>query len=113
MFETSLTWNDLLVPAAGRGDDADHHVGGARRHAARHPLRRHPRHGALVGQAPLGFVLDIFRSVPLLIQLVLANSFKSILGLQVSPSPSAASCCRSTPRPIAPRSCAAASSPCR
>lgn len=34
--------------------------------------------------APLGFVLDIFRSVPLLIQFVLANSFKSIVGLNVS-----------------------------
>ena len=34
---------------------------------------------------PLGFVLDIFRSVPLLIQLILANSFIPILGLRVSP----------------------------
>ncbi len=33
---------------------------------------------------PLGAVLDIFRSVPLLIQLVLVNSFKSIIGLDVS-----------------------------
>jgi polar amino acid transport system permease protein len=35
--------------------------------------------------APIGFVLDIFRSVPLLIQLVLANAFKSIVGLNWSP----------------------------
>lgn len=35
--------------------------------------------------APIGFVLDIFRSVPLLIQLVLANAFKSIIGLNWSP----------------------------
>ena len=34
--------------------------------------------------APIGFVLDIFRSVPLLIQFVLANSFKSIIGLNWS-----------------------------
>jgi His/Glu/Gln/Arg/opine family amino acid ABC transporter permease subunit len=34
--------------------------------------------------APIGFVLDIFRSVPLLIQFVLANSFKSIVGLNWS-----------------------------
>lgn len=34
---------------------------------------------------PLGFVLDIFRSVPLLIQLILANSFIPILGLRLSP----------------------------
>ena len=33
----------------------------------------------------LGFLLDIFRSVPLLIQLILANSFAPILGLRVSP----------------------------
>jgi hydroxyproline transport system permease protein len=34
--------------------------------------------------AALGAVLDVFRSVPLLIQFVLANSFKSIVGLDVS-----------------------------
>jgi polar amino acid transport system permease protein len=33
---------------------------------------------------PLGAVLDVFRSVPLLIQLVVVNSFKSILGLNAS-----------------------------
>jgi polar amino acid transport system permease protein len=35
--------------------------------------------------APLGFLLDIFRSVPLLIQLILANSFIPMFGLRVSP----------------------------
>lgn len=34
---------------------------------------------------PLTFVLDIFRSVPLLIQLVLANSFQAIIGLGWGP----------------------------
>jgi hydroxyproline transport system permease protein len=34
--------------------------------------------------APIGFVLDIFRSVPLLIQLVLANAFKPMIGLNWS-----------------------------
>lgn len=34
---------------------------------------------------PIGFVLDIFRSVPLLIQLVLANAFKPMIGLNWSP----------------------------
>lgn len=34
---------------------------------------------------PIGFVLDIFRSVPLLIQLVLFNSFIPIMGLRASP----------------------------
>ncbi len=33
---------------------------------------------------PLGAVLDVFRSVPLLIQLVLVNSFKSVIGFDVS-----------------------------
>ena len=35
--------------------------------------------------APLTFVLDVLRSVPLLIQLVLANAFQSIAGLGWSP----------------------------
>lgn len=34
---------------------------------------------------PLAFLLDIFRSVPLLIQLILANAFQAIAGLQISP----------------------------
>jgi His/Glu/Gln/Arg/opine family amino acid ABC transporter permease subunit len=34
---------------------------------------------------PIGFVLDVFRSVPLLIQLVLFNAFIPILGLRASP----------------------------
>jgi His/Glu/Gln/Arg/opine family amino acid ABC transporter permease subunit len=33
---------------------------------------------------PMGGLLDVFRSIPLLIQLVLVNSFKSIIGLDVS-----------------------------
>ena len=33
---------------------------------------------------PLGAILDVFRSVPLLIQLVLINSFKSIIGINAS-----------------------------
>lgn len=33
---------------------------------------------------PLGGILDVFRSIPLLIQLVLINSFKSIVGLNAS-----------------------------
>ena len=34
--------------------------------------------------ATLGTVLDVFRSIPLLIQFILANSFKSIIGLDIS-----------------------------
>jgi polar amino acid transport system permease protein len=33
---------------------------------------------------PLGAILDVFRSIPLLIQLVLVNSFKSIVGIDAS-----------------------------
>ena len=33
----------------------------------------------------LGFLLDVFRSVPLLIQLILANSFAPILGVRLTP----------------------------
>ncbi|MCE6983021.1 ABC transporter permease subunit, partial [Pseudomonas frederiksbergensis] len=33
---------------------------------------------------PLAWVLDVFRSVPLLIKFVLFNSFKSIVGLDIS-----------------------------
>ena len=32
----------------------------------------------------LGIVLDVFRSIPLLIQFILANSFKSIVGIDMS-----------------------------
>jgi hydroxyproline transport system permease protein len=36
--------------------------------------------------APLGFVLDIFRSVPLLIQLIIVNAFLGpVIGLRVTP----------------------------
>jgi His/Glu/Gln/Arg/opine family amino acid ABC transporter permease subunit len=35
--------------------------------------------------APIGFLLDIFRSIPLLIQLILANAFQAIAGLNASP----------------------------
>jgi hydroxyproline transport system permease protein len=34
--------------------------------------------------AALGALLDVFRSIPLLIQFILANSFKSIIGLDIS-----------------------------
>ena len=34
--------------------------------------------------AALGAVLDVFRSIPLLIQFILANSFKSIVGVDMS-----------------------------
>lgn len=62
---------------------------------------------------PLAWVLDVFRSVPLLIQFVLFNSLKSIAGLDISAFAVAAWCSASTPRPSAARSCAAVSRRCR
>jgi hydroxyproline transport system permease protein len=85
MFETSLTWNDVLFLLQGAVTTLTITfwavLGGTIL-------------GMLFGliratapwwvNAPIGFVLDILRSVPLLIQFVLANSFKSILKLQIS-----------------------------
>jgi His/Glu/Gln/Arg/opine family amino acid ABC transporter permease subunit len=84
MFETSLTWNDVLFLLQGAVTTLTITfwavLGGTIL-------------GMLFGliratapwwvNAPIGFVLDILRSVPLLIQFVLANSFKSILKLQI------------------------------
>ncbi len=61
MFSTSLTANDLLFLLGGAW------------------VTLQPR-----ASLPLAWVLDVFRSVPLLIQFVLFNSFKSILGLKIS-----------------------------
>lgn len=38
-----------------------------------------------IAAAPLTFILDVLRSVPLLIQLILANAFQSIAGMGWSP----------------------------
>ncbi len=84
-FDTSLTLNDFLFMLKGAGVTISITfwavLGGSIL-------------GLLLGlgrasapwwlNAPIGFVLDIFRSVPLLIQFVLANSFKSIIGLNWS-----------------------------
>lgn len=85
MFNTSLTWNDMLFLLQGAGTTLAITfwavLGGTIL-------------GMLFGLArasapwwvnvPLGFLLDILRSVPLLIQFVLANSFKSIIKLNVT-----------------------------
>ena len=74
-FKTALTLNDIWFLAAGRGDDAagdgDLGVLGTMLGVVFGVFRG--RWGRGGGAA--GFVLDIFRSVPLLIQLVLANAF--------------------------------------
>ncbi|NWB29733.1 amino acid ABC transporter permease [Pseudomonas gingeri] len=84
MFSTSLTWNDLLFLLSGAwvtlqltvwsillGTVAGLVFGLLRALLPRVSL-------------PLAWVLDVFRSVPLLIQFVLFNSLKSIVGLNIS-----------------------------
>jgi len=84
MFDTSFTWNDFLYLLDGAwvtlqltfwaillGSFAGLLCGLLRALAPRATL-------------PLAWVLDVFRSVPLLIQFVLFNSFKSIAGIDIS-----------------------------
>jgi len=86
MFETNLSLNDLLFMAQGAGwtllITAIAMFGGTLLGVVFGITR-----AVLPGWTtlPLGFVLDIFRSVPLLIQLILANSFIPILGLKATP----------------------------
>lgn len=86
MFETSLTLNDLWLLAQGAGwtllITAIAILFGTLLGIVFGVFR------AVVpwwGTFWLGFVLDIFRSIPLLIQLILVNSFIPILGLRASP----------------------------
>ncbi|NWB95509.1 amino acid ABC transporter permease [Pseudomonas gingeri] len=84
MFSTSFSWNDLLFLLNGAwitlqltawsiliGSVAGLLFGVLRALWPRASL-------------PLAWVLDVFRSVPLLIQFVLFNSLKSIVGLNIS-----------------------------
>jgi polar amino acid transport system permease protein len=86
MFDTALTLNDLLF--LGRGAlvtlaiTAIAVVGGTVLGVLFGVLRT--QIGAIASM-PLAFVLDVFRSVPLLIQLVIANAFQSIAGLNWPP----------------------------
>ena len=84
MFATSFTWNDLLFMLDGAWVTLQltfwsiilGSVAGLLFGLLRALLPR--------ASLPLAWVLDIFRSVPLLIQFVLFNSFKSIVGLNIS-----------------------------
>ncbi|MFH5776647.1 amino acid ABC transporter permease [Paracoccus broussonetiae] len=86
MFDTAMTANDLLFLAKGAGMTLA--VTGV-------SVAAGTVMGILFGvirvqlgawwAAPLTFVLDIFRSVPLLIQLVLGNAFQSIAKLGWGP----------------------------
>lgn len=86
MFDTGMTWNDLLFLLRGAGltlwITAIAVAGGTILGLAFGVIR------ASVSPWftwPLAFVLDVLRSVPLLIQLVLVNSFQAIAGWGWSP----------------------------
>ena len=86
MFDTSLTLSDLtfLVQGAGMTLAVTFFAvtGGTLLGLLFGVIRAHVSVWAAL---PLIFVLDVFRSVPLLIQLVLANAFQAIAGLNMPP----------------------------
>ncbi len=86
MFDTALTANDLIFLAKGAGMTLIVTAISVVFGTALGILFGVIRHQ--VGPwwfAPMTFVLDIFRSIPLLIQFVLANAFvTTVLGLRVS-----------------------------
>ena len=82
MFDTGLTLNDLLFLAQGAAMTlavtAVAVTGGTLLGLLFGVVRAQFSPWLL---APLTFLLDVFRSVPLLIQLILANAFQAIAGL--------------------------------
>ena len=86
MLETSMSWGDLLFLLRGAGLTLAITfwavLGGTILGIAFGLLRAT---GYWWINLPLGFVLDILRSIPLLIQFILANSAQAILGLNASP----------------------------
>ena len=86
MFETSMTLNDLLFLLKGAGMTLAVTffavTGGTLMGLLFGVIRAQFSPWATL---PLTFVLDVFRSVPLLIQLVLANAFQAIVGLGLPP----------------------------
>lgn len=86
MFETSLTLNDLMFMLKGTGNTlliTFWAVAGGTVLGIGFGLIRAT--ASLWITVPLGFLLDILRSIPLLIQFILANSFQAIAGLNLSP----------------------------
>ncbi len=86
MFDTDLSLNDLMFMAKGAGVTLMITffavTGGTLMGLLFGVIRSQVKPWMTL---PLIFVLDIFRSVPLLIQLILANSFQAIAGFGVSP----------------------------
>jgi His/Glu/Gln/Arg/opine family amino acid ABC transporter permease subunit len=86
MFNSSISWHDLLFMLRGAGVTLAitfWAVAGGTLLGVGFGLLRAGAPGWL--NLALGGVLDIFRSVPLLIQLVLANAFQPIIGLSWPP----------------------------
>ncbi len=85
MFDTAFTANDLMFMLKGAGVTLSitfwAMLGGTLMGVAFGLVRATAPWWI---NAPLGGFLDVFRSVPLLIQFVLANSFKSIIGINWS-----------------------------
>jgi polar amino acid transport system permease protein len=86
MFDTALTLSDLMFLVKGAGMTLAVTffavTGGTLLGLLFGVIRAHVSVWAAL---PLIFVLDVFRSVPLLIQLVLANAFQAIAGLNMPP----------------------------
>lgn len=86
MFETDLSLNDLMFMAKGAGVTLAITffavTGGTLMGLLFGVIRASVRPWMTL---PLVFVLDVFRSVPLLIQLILANAFQAIAGFGISP----------------------------
>lgn len=86
MFGTSITWGDLMFMLNGAGITLTitfwAMLGGTLAGMVFGLIRSV---APWYINYPLGAVLDVLRSVPLLIQFILANSFQSIAGLNMSP----------------------------
>ncbi|MGI4840314.1 MAG: amino acid ABC transporter permease [Janthinobacterium lividum] len=81
-FDASLSWNDILYLLQGAGATITITLASVAIGTVLGGLFGLIRAGApWLVSASIGAVLDIFRSVPLLIQLVLFNSFNSMLDL--------------------------------
>lgn len=86
MIETAMSWNDLLFLLKGAGMTIAitfWAVAGGTILGIGFGLIRAT--GSWWMTLPLGFVLDILRSIPLLIQFILINSAQAIVGLGMSP----------------------------
>ncbi len=85
MFSTDLTSNDLIFLVQGAWVTIELTALAMLIGTVFGTLFGFVRASFPTASIPLAFVLDVFRSVPLLIQFVLLNSAKSIVGLKISP----------------------------